>query len=401
MIYVEDVSKIFKLYRHPGYRLKEVFFKKQYHKKFTALNRISLTVNNGETVGIIGRNGAGKSTLLKLLTGVMIPESGTIKIDGKITGLLELGTGFNPEFTGRENIFLNSTYAGLTREEVEFRLDDIINFSELGQYIDEPLKTYSSGMAMRLAFATAIHAEPDAFVVDEALSVGDASFQQKCIARIKEFKDKGGAIVFVSHDLNAVKVLCDRAIMLERGTVVEEGDPEQVINAYNRSLSKQTDSASAGDETRQNCYGNMKVVIEKLQLLDEDGKEIKVIVSRQKIKIKFYLAIREDIGDITLGILIRDRFGQDIYGTNSNHLGKKIKGISGERKIVEFMIDDFFLGAGKYTLTAAVHTEATHIDQCYHWIDHACSFAVVMNADTIFSGICDMQAQLKICGKVT
>jgi len=207
--------KQFKLYRSPADRLREIVYRKKYHKDFVALDNISFEVKNGETLGIIGQNGAGKSTLLKILSGIVIPDSGTINVDGKVTGLLELGTGFNAEMTGLENIYMNGTLIGMTKDELDRKKQTIIDFSELGDFINEPIKTYSSGMTMRLAFSIAIHADPTCFLVDEALSVGDAYFQQKCMRKIQEFRAGGGSIVFVSHDMNAVKTLCDAAIMLE------------------------------------------------------------------------------------------------------------------------------------------------------------------------------------------
>jgi lipopolysaccharide transport system ATP-binding protein len=213
MISVKNISKTFKLYQAPSDRLKEILLRRCYHKNFQAVNNVSFEVQEGETLGIVGENGAGKSTILKLLTGILIPDTGSVHVSGKITGLLELGTGHN------------ATYLGLSRSEIDKKLDTIIGFTELGEFIHEPIKTYSSGMVMRLAFSVAIHAEPRAFVVDEALSVGDAYFQQKCMKKIKDFKDNGGSIVFVSHDMNAVKVLCDQAILLEHGSVVEQGEP--------------------------------------------------------------------------------------------------------------------------------------------------------------------------------
>jgi lipopolysaccharide transport system ATP-binding protein len=195
MIKVEGISKKFKLYHSPADRLKEIIFRKQYHKDFVALEDISFEIGSGETFGIIGQNGAGKSTLLKILSGIVIPDSGTIHVDGKVTGLLELGTGFNFEMTGLENIYMNGTLIGMSKEEIGRKRQDIIDFSELGDFINEPIKKYSSGMTMRLAFSIAIHADPTCFLVDEALSVGDAYFQQKCIRKIQEFRAGGGSIV--------------------------------------------------------------------------------------------------------------------------------------------------------------------------------------------------------------
>ncbi len=238
VIRVSGITKRFKLYHSPKDRLKEILFRKQYHRDFTALDNVSFEVGEGETLGIIGQNGAGKSTLLKILSGVVIPDGGTIEVDGKVTGLLELGTGFNPELTGVENIYMNGTFLGMSRDELDRKKQSIIDFTELGDFVYDPIKTYSSGMLMRLAFSIAIHAEPKCFLVDEALSVGDAYFQQKCMRRIQEFRAAGGSIIFVSHDTNAVKTLCDYAIMLESGKIAMAGKPKEVVDFYQGLLLK-------------------------------------------------------------------------------------------------------------------------------------------------------------------
>ncbi|NLE00520.1 MAG: ABC transporter ATP-binding protein, partial [Fibrobacter sp.] len=236
MIRVSGISKRFKIFPSPACRLKERIFNRSYHHEYLALSNITFEVNPGETMGIIGENGAGKSTLLKILSGVLLPDTGFVELSGKITGLLELGTGFNYELTGLENVFMNGTFLGMTNEEIEFKKNTIINFAELGVFINEPLKTYSSGMIMRLAFAIAIHADPECFLVDEALSVGDAYFQQKCMRKIQEFKEGGGSIIFVSHDLDAVKVLCDKAIRLKHGKIEKIGSPKEVVDSYINDL---------------------------------------------------------------------------------------------------------------------------------------------------------------------
>src|SRR6056297_3437905 len=204
MIHVNSICKNFYLYQKPVDRLKEIFLKRCFHREHHALKEVSFEVKQGETFGIIGENGSGKSTLLKIITGILLPDSGHFHVDGRITGLLELGTGFNHEFSGLENIYMNATYIGMEKQDIHKKLDAIIAFTELGEFIHEPIKTYSSGMLMRLAFSIAYHADPACFVVDEALSVGDAHFQQKCIKTLKDFKNSGGSIVFVSHDLNSV-----------------------------------------------------------------------------------------------------------------------------------------------------------------------------------------------------
>lgn len=232
MIKVEGISKRFKLYRSPADRLKEIIFQKKYHKDFVALDNISFEVGSGQILGIIGQNGAGKSTLLKILSGIVIPDTGSIRIDGKVTGLLEFGTGFNTEMTGLENIYLNGTLIGMTKDEIDQKKQVIIDFSELGEFISEPIKTYSSGMTMRLAFSIAIHADPTCFLVDEALAVGDAYFQHKCMRKIQEFRTNGGSIIFVSHDTNAVITLCDYALLLEHGKMISYGIPRSIVDLY-------------------------------------------------------------------------------------------------------------------------------------------------------------------------
>ena len=326
MICVDKISKTFKLYKKPSDRLRELVLRRSFHKSFSAVKNVSFEVNPGQTLGIVGENGAGKSTVLKLLTGVLLPDTGSVQVEGKITGLLELGTGFNPEFSGLDNIIHNATYLGLSRKEIDNRLDKIIGFTELKEFIGEPLKTYSSGMVMRLAFAVAIHADPTAFVVDEALSVGDAYFQQKCMARIKEFKNNGGSIVFVSHDMNAVKVLCDQAILLSQGNVVEQGDPETIINTYNFLVAKRAsgNKLKYQDNDRAAGYGNHKVSIDEVVLMDEKNNRSEILMSGHFAKIVISLTGQVAVDNLTLGIAIRDKFGQDMYGTNSYYLKKQI-----------------------------------------------------------------------------
>ncbi|WP_289020740.1 ABC transporter ATP-binding protein [Desulfobacter postgatei] len=399
MISVQNISKTFKLYRKPSERLKEIIFRQCRHKKFDAVKNLSFTVPGGQTLGLIGENGAGKSTVLKLLTGILIPDTGTVHISGKITGLLELGTGFNHEFSGIDNIIHNATYLGLSRSEINRKLDEIIAFTELGDFIHEPLKTYSSGMIMRLAFSVAIHAEPQAFVVDEALSVGDAYFQQKCMKKIREFKAGGGSIVFVSHDMNAVKVLCDKAILLDRGTAIEYGEPETIINAYNRHIARRSVS---NDDVRAGCsrngYGSRQVVIESVTLKDEHQNETKILISGKPADIVITLKGQASMEDLTLGIVIRDRFGQDVYGTNSHYLKKKIDVQQGRTMDIVYSFDQFNLGPGKYSITAAIHTGASHVDQCVHWVDGCAVFETVLGDEPFFAGLIRLTPELHLNG---
>lgn len=238
IVEVRGLTKVFPIYDKPHYRLMQMLFDggRRWYREFTALSDINLVVRRGETVGIVGRNGSGKSTLLQIICGTLAPTEGEVRVRGRVAALLELGAGFNPEFTGRENVYLNGAVLGLSRAEVERKLDDILAFAEIGDFIDRPVKTYSSGMYVRLAFAVAIHVEPDLLVVDEALSVGDEAFQRKCFARIERLRESGCTVLFVSHAATTVVELCDRAILLDHGDLLADGMPKAVISRYQRML---------------------------------------------------------------------------------------------------------------------------------------------------------------------
>lgn len=400
IIEAANLHKTFKLYDSSSHRLKEIMFRREYHRSFEALKGVSFAVEAGETLGIIGQNGAGKSTVLKILLGVIFPDSGAVHIGGRITGLLELGTGFNAEFSGLRNIHMNGTLLGMSSREIQAKVDEIVSFTELGDFINEPIKTYSTGMVMRLAFSIAIHADPQAFVVDEALSVGDAYFQQKCINKIKEFKRQGGAIVFVSHDMSAVKVLCQRAMLLDYGETVVEGNPEEVINHYNYLLAKKSreDEIRFGDPggRGKGGFGNYKARVTGVRMLDDRAAEADVFVSGRPCRIVIQLRAETEVDELTVGILIRDRFGQDVFGTNTHHLGATMRMSPGRESTVEYCFDELNLGAGKYTLTVAAHTADAHVDQCYQWIDSIKSFQVVPGGDFLFVGFSRLKPVVRV-----
>jgi lipopolysaccharide transport system ATP-binding protein len=399
MIRVENLNKIFKLYHSPAYRLKEILFHRVYHQRFEALKDVSFRVGRGETLGIVGQNGAGKSTLLKIMAGVMLPDSGTVQLDGKITGLLELGTGFQFDLTGLQNIYFNGALLGMSQDEINKKLEQIIDFCELGDFISEPIQTYSSGMIMRLAFAVAIHAEPNAFLVDEALAVGDAYFQQKCFKKIEDFRDQGGAIVFVSHELNAVKVLCNRALLLDHGRILEEGDPEKVINTYNFLLTKKVkgneiymrDVSNKGKD-----YGSQKVTIPHVKLCNALGEEAEVLVCGEKVIIEIGLLAHEAVDGITVGILLRDKFGQDIFGTNTYYLNNPLSLDTGDSCLLTYILRELNIGPGKYTLTVAAHRDATHLQECYQWTDLVRAFEVVGSHNYQFIGLSRLKTDVQM-----
>jgi len=393
MLEVENVCKEFKLYSRPWHRLKEIVMRRSYHRTHKALDSITFTVASGETLGILGRNGAGKSTLLKMLNGVLLPDSGQIKITGRVTGLLELGTGFDPNLSGSQNIIGNGLLLGMTRQQIEERRESIVEFSELGAFIHEPIRTYSSGMNMRLAFSIAIHADPDTFLIDEALSVGDGHFQQKCMRRIKEFRAKGGSIIFVSHDLNAVKMICDRAIVLSEGRVVADGHPEDAVNIYNQLLGADDDDYSERLEIEQNGYGSRQAAMESVVFKGLNSQST-ILANGDTGTLEVTIFAQVDLPDVSLGMMIRDRFGQDIFGTNSHYLGHAISMLADERRTLRYRFP-MRLAPGKYTITLALHDGADHTINCYHWHDNAIGFEVAGITGTFFGGICDLAATLE------
>lgn len=395
MIRVEGLNKSFRLYRQPSDRLIEILTRRPRHQVHAALRDISFDVAQGESLGIIGRNGAGKSTLLKLLTGVLLPDGGSIHIDGRVTGLLELGTGFNLELSGLQNLRNNAMLLGMTPDEIEARREEILAFSELGRFIEEPMKTYSSGMIMRLAFAIAVHAEPTLFLVDEALAVGDAHFQQKCMRRIRAFREQGGSILFVSHDLNAVKMLCDRTMLLEGGRVMEIGNPEAVVNRYNFLIARLEEHARITPEADgPSAYGSGEVLITQVSV-EGAGSGTAHLSSGEEAVIQVWLESHADLEDVTVGILLRDRYGQDIFGTNSRLMGVPIGLRRGARLRVDYRLR-MDIGVGKYTVTAAVHADETHVLGCYHWCDQVATFEVAGILGDRFTGVCRLRPDLQV-----
>lgn len=381
MLKLYQISKQFHLYSSPVDRLKERLLRRRYHEVHQALNDISFELTEGEAVAILGQNGAGKSTLLKIITEVIIPDSGELERSGRITGLLELGTGFDAELSGRENIFINGRLIGMSYAELEQKIDQIIEFAELGSYINAPVKTYSSGMLMRLGFSIAIHAEPTCFVVDEALAVGDARFQQKCLKRIKEFREAGGALLFVSHDVTAVKQLCERSIVLNKGKISFNGDTFKAIQHYYELL--------AGlDQTHQvlgQGYGKKQWKILSATLTGEN-RQTEPLSTGENVELLLTVTGETDIRDLSLGFLIRDRFGNDAFGTNTHLIDEGLQLPAGEHQLnFRFPLN---LGHGKYTLTLALHSGSHHHDNCQHWWDDVLSFSITGNIYHGFSGYC-------------
>lgn len=331
VIKVDHVSKVYKIYNQPTDRFKEALGigKKQYHRDYYALNDLSFQVGKGEIVGIVGRNGSGKSTILKILTGVLNPSGGHVEVAGKVAALLELGAGFNMEYTGMKNIYLNAAMMRISQEEIEKRIPEILAFADIGDYINQPVKTYSSGMFVRLAFAVAINVDPDILIVDEALAVGDARFQMKCMDKFVEFVQRGKTILFVTHDVNAVKRFCNRAIWLNQGQMIMEGNTDEVTDRYldflksdmpiDEFLSLVASAAKTEAQTSDVDADNIDIVdIYGLRMLDSNGCEIEDIPFGQKVMLKVGYVVGDDtLVDPLLGVAIRRIDNEYICGINT------------------------------------------------------------------------------------
>ena len=437
-IQVEDVTKIYRLYEKPIDRLKETVSvtHKNYHRDFYALNGISFQVKKGETVGIIGTNGSGKSTILKIITGVLTPTTGTVKVDGKISALLELGAGFNMDYTGIENVYMNGTMMGYTRKEMDAKLQDILDFAEIGDFVYQPVKTYSSGMFVRLAFALAINVEPEILIVDEALSVGDVFFQSKCYRRMEEIRKSGTTILMVTHDMGSIIKYCDRVVLLNRGEFIAEGKPGRVVDMYKKILAGKLEALKEElrlEEERKNAdigpesielsdfsggmdlggsgdketlmrdkltinpdrteYGDGRAEIYDLGLLDERGNVTNLLLKGEMFtireRIRFHAALEAPIFTYT----IKDKKGTELTGTNTLYEGADIKPVkAGDSYTVEFT-QKMNLQGGEYLLSMSCtgFEQGEHV--VYHRLYDVTSITVISNKNTV--GVYDMESQVK------
>lgn len=373
MITIKDVSKVYRIYGSPSDRLKQMLRpKKQYYRDFVALQKLSLEIQRGETFGIIGRNGSGKSTLLQMICGTVSSSTGSIAVKGRIAALLELGAGFNPEFTGRDNILLNAAILGYPKEKIERKIDELIKFSELEGFIDQPVKTYSSGMYARLAFSVAIHVEPEILIVDEALAVGDARFVAKCMRRINEIKESGATIIFVSHDVSSVRTLCDRVLWLDRGRMIDIGDVFPITSRYMEYMFKDdSDIESVAtaeqalleltieqqeqslDDRPSSHWGSNIGIIKYAAVQDNKGKRVDLIQWGMDIKVKITYQLTEDVikDDLTVAFSLKDLKGNDILvATHPEDFKNNFDAVE---RSVEFSFKNY-LSPGKYLLVATI-----------------------------------------------
>jgi ABC-type polysaccharide/polyol phosphate transport system ATPase subunit len=377
-VIVQNVSKVFHLYRRPSDRIREVlpFASGRVRRDFWALRDVTLGVERGEILGIVGPNGSGKSTLLQVVSGILRPTMGRVATQGRVAALLELGAGFNQEFTGRENVLMNGEVLGLARAEIERALPDIERFAEIGEFIDRPVKEYSSGMYVRLAFATAIHVDPEILIVDEALAVGDAIFANRCIRKFEELRERNVTVLFVSHDLGLVKRLAHRAVLMMNGRVEAEGSPRDVVNRYVGAVVERQKQAEAegGGPAGSFRHGDGSSRILEVELLNCRGERCTSAVSGERVTVRVTSEFRTAVADPIVGILIRNRLGIDIFGTNTRLERRDLGEFNaGERLEVEFEFE-CLLAQQEYTITAAMqHWDGSSQD----WLDDVLAFRVM------------------------
>lgn len=438
-ISVNNVSKMYKLYDNPMDRLKESLglSRKKKYKEHYALNDVSFQVHKGETVGIIGTNGSGKSTILKIITGVLNPTQGQVVVDGRISALLELGAGFNGEYSGIENVYLNGTMIGFSREEIDAKLQDILDFADIGDFVNQPVKTYSSGMFVRLAFAVAINIEPEILIVDEALSVGDVFFQAKCYRKFEEFKEMGKTILFVSHDLSSIGKYCDRVVLLNKGKKLAEGDAKEMVNLYRRVLVNQYEEPEEaakeetqdavvepddtvteerketvkklgvvrreeGDQMKSKLnlnpevleYGSKLAEIEDFAIRDDSGMITNVIEKGQEFSVDMKIRFQEDISEPIFAFTLKDLKGTEITGTNTMYENTPMKPQKkGDVRYVTFT-QKMPLEAGEYMLCLGCTGYHQGEFTVFHRLYDVCNLTVITDKKAV--GYFDMFSKVTL-----
>jgi len=396
LLLVQNVSKLYRLYKTPFDRIRELnpLRRKSLHTDFWALRDVSFSVERGEVVSLVGPNGCGKSTLLQVISGILQPTTGRVVTRGRVAALLELGAGFNPEFSGRENIFINGEIMGIGRAEMQRNLPSIEAFAGIGDFIYRPVKEYSSGMYVRLAFSTAIHVNPDILIVDEALAVGDAVFANRCIRKFQDLREKKTTVLFVSHDLGLVKQLSDRAIFLLNGRVEAQGEPKHVIDKYIGVVLERQKAYEQLDRrfhpVATNRHGDGSSEILDATLLDESGRPCGVVSSGERVTIRIRTAFHLRRVEPMVGILIRNRIGMEIYGTNTRIEQVDLGAFEpGEELDIDFQFD-CWLTPQQYTVTVATQ----YPDGSSHdWLDDAISFEVVSRR--MAAGVTDLRAHIE------
>ena len=399
LLKVENLSKAFYTYKSEWMRFARWFgFKTKTSSEVYVLKDINFEIKQGEAIGIIGINGAGKSTLLKLITCTLMLTKGSITVNGRISAMLELGMGFNPDLTGRSNVLHTGGMMGFTNQQMLEKMAEIEDFAEIGEYFDQPVRVYSSGMQMRVAFAVATAFRPEILIVDEALSVGDSYFQHKSFARIKQFQKEGTTLLIVSHDKGAIQTLCNRAILLSNGSVLKDGSPEEVFDYYNAIIADKEGSTIRIEKTKSGkintVSGNGCAVVEDIQLLNSKGKPVEVVFVAEDVCLNILVRVNMHLKSLVLGYGIKDRLGHVMYGTNTYLTKQVVENISPclVRYKIVFKAN---MGVGSYSVQTALVETGSHIENNYEWKDIAIVFDVVNPGET-FAGVSYLPPKITI-----
>jgi len=404
VIHIRNVSKAYKRYDRKYGRMAEWLGLGIHHQPIEVLRDISFDVAQGQSVGIIGINGAGKSTLLKIIAGTTRPTSGTVHKTGPVSALLELGMGFHPEFTGRQNCRVSGQLQGFRAGEIEDLIPEIADFAQIGDYFDQPVRTYSSGMQIRLAFALATARRPSILIVDEALSVGDVYFQHKSFDRIKQFKQQGTTLLFVSHDRSAIQTLCDRAILLDKGTVIQDGDPESVTDFYNALIAVKEKSSdndtvtvtSLASGKKQTVSGTGQATVEQIALINQKGIAAEYIGVGEEVTLCIRVQVHDNLDTLVLGFGIKDRLGRFMYGTNTWHTDQVLRHLVKDTAYAFRIAFPACLGEGSYSIVTALTDKDTHLSANYEWKDLALVFNVVNMDKRQFVGCLWLEPDIEV-----
>ncbi|UXZ55061.1 ABC transporter ATP-binding protein [Halomonas sp. 7T] len=390
LLEIRELGKAYRRYRNELMRVASWFSTVHAEEETWILRDINFDVAQGEAVGIVGQNGAGKSTLLKMITGTLRPTEGYIRTHGRVAAILELGMGFNGELTGRQNVIHSAGLMGFTHAQISQAMGDIEAFAEIGDYFDKPMRVYSSGMQMRVAFSVATAFRPEILIVDEALSVGDAYFQHKSFDRIREFQRQGTSLLIVSHDKAAIQSLCDRAILLEQGRVLQDGLPQDIMDYYNAIIAQKenakveiTPLESGQIQTRS---GTGEASINQVSLHTANGNSLEVVDVGQEVELRIDVAIHADLPELVIGYKLKDRVGQDVFGTNTWHTHQIERTLIAGETLTYRMRFNANLGPGSYSVSLSIHSGDTHLTRNYQWIDHALVFQMVNMEKDFFLG---------------
>jgi lipopolysaccharide transport system ATP-binding protein len=401
-ISVRDLGKAYKQYPTRSARLAEwlVPFSPPRHAQKWVLQGLNFEVKPGEAIGIIGMNGAGKSTLLKMITGTTEPTTGSVTVTGRIAALLELGMGFHPDFTGRQNAIMAGQLLGLSADDMRSLMPEIEAFAEIGDYIDQPVRVYSSGMQMRLAFSVATARRPDILIVDEALSVGDNYFQHKSFDRIRAYNKLGTTLLIVSHDKGAVQGICDRAILLSGGSIAMQGSPETVMDYYNAMIAERdpanVQQVLGHDGNVQTISGTGEARVVKATLCDEDGKPVEVVKVGQALQVQVEVEAFADLPELVFGYQIKDRLGQPVFGTNTFHTKQLLQDLRTGQRVRYVLRFPANLGEGSYSISFALHDAENHLAKSYEWRDRAIVFNVVIVGKDHFVGLAWLPSSIEV-----